>query len=143
MIDADVLARAGDVFDLRALGLQDPTQFALRRACIRRAGTVIDANRELRRLISVARWAFPDVWDAFAGSLPTANAVLSRWPHLRRLATARRAALTAVVAEHTRAVADVPARVEAIRAAARDWAPFWAGRLDLDALAGDVAEHLE
>jgi len=50
--------------------------------------------------------------------------------------------LTAVVAEHSRAVADVPARAEAIRAAARDWAAFWSGRLDLDALAWDVTEHL-
>jgi transposase len=143
VIDADVLARAGDVFELRALRLPEPTELALRRACVRRAGTVIDANRALRRLISLARWALPDVWNAFAGSRPTALAVLRRWPHLRSLATARRAALTAVVAEHTRAVADVPARVDAIRAAARGWAAFWDGHLDLDALAEDVADLLD
>ena len=108
----------------------------------RRGAAVIDANRYLRRLISLARWAFPDVWSAFGGSLPTAIAVLERWPHLQALATARRATVTAVVAEHTRAVSDVPARAEAIRAAAGDWAAFWSGRLDLDALAFDVTEHL-
>jgi transposase len=142
VIDADVLSRAGDVFDLRALRLPEPTQLALRRACVRRAGAVIDGNRALRRLVSLARWALPDVWNAFAGSRPTAIAVLGRWPHLRGLAAARRAALTAVVAEHTRAVVDVPERVEAIRAAARDWAAFWDGHLDLDALAEDVADLL-
>lgn len=47
-----------------------------------------------------------------------------------------------MVAEHTRAVADVPARVDQIRAAATAWARFWDGRLDLDALAWDVSEHL-
>jgi hypothetical protein len=47
-----------------------------------------------------------------------------------------------VVAEHTRAVADVPARVEQIRVAATEWARFWNGRLALDALAWDVGEHL-
>ena len=47
-----------------------------------------------------------------------------------------------MVAEHTRGVADVPARVEAIRTAAAAWATFWDGRLDLDALAFDVTEHL-
>lgn len=47
-----------------------------------------------------------------------------------------------MVAEHTRAVADVPARVEQIRAAATQWSRFWDGRLDLDALAWDVSEHL-
>jgi transposase len=103
---------------------------------------VIDANRCGRRLVSLARWAFPDVWNAFAGSLPTAKAVLARWPHLDALAGARRSALTAVVAEHTRGVPDVPARVEAIRAAARAWAGFWNGHLDLDALAFEVIEQL-
>jgi hypothetical protein len=46
-------------------------------------GSVIDGNRPLRRLISLARWAFPDVWNGFRGSLPTAVAVLDRrriWP---------------------------------------------------------------
>lgn len=143
VIDADVLARAGEVFELRPLVLPSPGQLALRRVVTRRGAAVIDANRSLRRLISLARWAFPDVWNAFAGSLPTAKAVLGRWPHLEALAAARRSSLTAVVAEHTRGVTDVPTRVEAIRVGARDWAAFWDGRLDLDALAWEVAEHLE
>lgn len=68
--------------------------------------------------------------------------VLGRWPHLPSLASARAATLTAVVAEHTRSVADTPARAAAIKAAARGWADFWEGHLDLDALAVDVTEHL-
>jgi transposase len=142
VIDADVLARAGDVFELHPLVLPAPAQLALRRACTRRGAAVVDGNRYLRRLISLARWAFPDLWSAFSGSLPTAVAVLGRWPHLESLAAARRSSLTAVVAEHTRGVSDVPARVEAIRASAGAWAHFWAGHLDLDALAWDVSEHL-
>jgi hypothetical protein len=47
-----------------------------------------------------------------------------------------------VVAEHTRDVADTPARAAAIKTAARGWADFWDGHLDLDALAVDVTEHL-
>jgi hypothetical protein len=121
---------------LRPLDLAQP---ALRRACVRR-GT--DGNRYLRRLISLARWAFPDVWNGFHGSLPTAIAVLERWPHLTLLATARRSTLTAMVALHTRGVSDVPERVEAIRSSAAAWAAFCEGHLDLDALAFDVAEHL-
>jgi transposase len=142
VIDADVLARASDVFELHPLVLASPPQLALRRACTRRGAAVIDGNRYLRRLISLARWAFPDVWSAFSGSLPTAVAVLGRWPHLDSLAAARRSSLTAVVAEHTRGVGDVPARVEEIRSAAGAWAHFWAGHLDLEALAWDVSEHL-
>ena len=142
VIDADVLARAGEVFDLHPLRTIDPAQLALRRACVRRGTAVIDGNRHLRRLISLARWAFPDVWNGFRGSLPTSVAVLTRWPHLVQLAAARRSTLTAVVALHTRGVPDVPARVEAIRSAAAAWTQFWDGHLDLDALAFDVTEHL-
>jgi transposase len=142
VIDADVLARAGEVFDLHPVRPVDPAQLALRRACVRRGTAVIDGNRYLRRLISLARWAFPDVWNGFRGSLPTAVAVLDRWPHLAQLAAARRSTLTGVVALHTRGVADVPERVKAIRSAAAAWAQFWDGHLDLDALAFDVTEHL-
>jgi transposase len=39
-------------------------------------------------------------------------------------------------------VPDVPTRVERIRHAARQWVDFWDGRLDLDALAWEVAEQL-
>jgi hypothetical protein len=137
-----VLARAGEVFDLTPFRLPNPAELALRRLCVRRGAAVIDGNRYLRRLLSLARWAFPDVWNAFAMSMPTAKAVLGRWPHLSQLATVRRAALTAVVAQHTRGVADVPDRVEAIRTHAAAWEKFWTGRLDLDALAFDVTEHL-
>ena len=98
--------------------LASPPQLVLRRACTRRGAAVIDGNRYLRRLISLARWAFPDLWSAFSGSLPTAVAVLGRWPHLDSLAAARRSSLTAMVAEHTRGVRDVPARVEEIRSTA-------------------------
>jgi len=142
VIDSEVLTHAGEIFDPPPLVLASPGQLALRRAVVRRAGAVIDGNRYWRRLLSLARWAFPDVWTAFAGSESTALAVLGRWPHLRSLASARAATLTAVVAEHTRDVADTPARAAAIKTAARGWAEFWDGHLDLDALAVDVTEHL-
>jgi hypothetical protein len=105
-----------------------------------RRAAVVDGNRCWRRLLSLARWAFPDVWTAFAGSESTALAVLGRWPHLRSLASARAATLTAVVAHHTRDVADPPTRAAAIKTAARGWADFWDGHLDVDALAVDVTE---
>ncbi|WP_281175149.1 IS110 family transposase [Knoellia sinensis] len=92
VIDADVLATAGEVFTLTPLRPPPPAQLALRRACTRRGKVVIDGNRARRRLISLARWAFPDVWGGFAGSMPTAVAVLTRWPDLRSLAAARRSA---------------------------------------------------
>lgn len=142
VIDADMLAMAADVFTLTPLDPPSPTELALRRAVVRRGKLVIDGNRARRRLISLARWAFPDVWTAFAGSWPTAVAVLTRWPHLRSLAGARRSSVTAVVAAHTRGVPDVAQRAGAIRSAAAVWADFWQGHLDLDALAWEVDEHL-
>ncbi len=111
VIDSEVLTHAGEIFDPPPLILASPGQLALRRAVVRRAGAVVDGNRYWRRLLSLARWAFPDVWTAFAGCESTALAVLGRWPHIRSLASARAATLTAVVAHHTRDVADTPARV--------------------------------
>ena len=132
VIDADVLAMAGDVFTLSPLRPPAPSQLALRRAVVRRGKLVVDGNRARRRLISLARWAFPDVWAGFAGSWPTAVAVLTRWPDLRALASARRSSVTAVVAAHTRGVAEVESRAAAIRAAAAAGAEFWDGHLDLE-----------
>jgi len=142
VIDADVLAMAGDVFDLAPLRPPAPSQLALRRAVVRRGKLVIDGNRARRRLISLARWAFPDVWEAFAGSWPTAVAVLTRWPDLTALASARHSSVTGVVAAHTRGVPDVDARAEKIRTAATRTAQFWDGHLDLSALTWESSEHL-
>jgi hypothetical protein len=54
VIDADVLARAGEVFTLRPMPVVTPTQLALRRAASRRRAAVIDGNRYWRRLMSLA-----------------------------------------------------------------------------------------
>jgi hypothetical protein len=89
VIDADVLARAGEVFDLHPLRPVKPAQLALRRACVRRGGSVIDGNRHLRRLISLARWRFR--------TCGTGSAVRCR----------PRSTLTAVVALHTRGVVKI------------------------------------
>ncbi len=86
VIDADVLARAGEVFELHPLRLPSPGQLALRRVVTRRGAAVVDANRHLRRLISLARWAFPDVWNAFGGHCrpprrcSSGGRICRRWP---------------------------------------------------------------
>jgi transposase len=141
-IDAAVLSRAGEFFELSPARMPAATELALRRAAQHRGKTIIDANRCLRRVISQARWAFPDVWNAFAGSRPTALAVLGRWPQLDALARARVSSITEVVAAHTRGVSGVEERAQQIRATARAWAEFWDGHLDLDALGWETAELL-
>ena len=60
-IDAAVLSRAGEFFELSPARIPAATELALRRAAQRRGKTITDANRCLRRLISQARWAFPDL----------------------------------------------------------------------------------
>jgi transposase len=141
-IDAAVLSRAGEFFELEPARIPAAAELALRRAAQRRGKTITDANRCLRRVISQARWAFPDLWNAFAGSRPTALGVLGRWPHLDALARARVSSITEVVAAHTRGVARVEERAQQIRATARAWAEFWDGHLDLDALGWETAELL-
>jgi transposase len=142
VIDAAVLSRAGEFFELSAARIPAGPELALRRAAQRRGKTMVDANRCLRRVLSQARWAFPDVWNAFAGSRSTALAVLGRWPHLGALARARVSSITAVVAAHTRGVTAVEQRANKIRSAARAWVEFWDGHLDLDALAWETSELL-
>ncbi|MHB1787807.1 MAG: IS110 family RNA-guided transposase [Acidimicrobiales bacterium] len=142
-IDAEVLSRAGDFFSLIPARTPSPTELALRRAASRRGKALTEANRCLRRIISLARWAYPDLWNAFCGSRPTAIGVLGRWPHLEALSRARVGSVSEVVAAHTRAVANVEERAVAIRRAAGEWAQFWTGHLDLDALGWETAELLE
>jgi hypothetical protein len=81
VIDADVLARAGEVFDLHPLRPVDPAQLALRRACVRRGTAVIDGNRYLRRLISL------DVWNGFrwarCGQRPSTATAVGNEPRKR------------------------------------------------------------
>ncbi len=96
----------------------------------------------LEELGSAAVSFGPDVWTAFAGSLPTATAVLGRWPDIRLLAGAP---TRHVDRRHRRAHPRCrrhPGPAEAIKTAATGWAAFWDGHLDLDALAVDVTEHL-
>jgi transposase len=142
-IDAGVLSRAGEFFELEPARIPDAAELALRRAAQRRGKAITDANRALRRLLSLARWAFPDVWNACAGSRSTALAVLRRWPHLDALRRARVGSIAEVVAAHTRGVTDVETRAEHIRAAAGEWREFWHGHLDLDGLAWETTELLD
>jgi transposase len=142
-IDANMLSRAGEFFSLQPARIPSPQELALKRVCQRRGKLIVDANRRLRRIISLARWAFPDVWNAFAGSRSTALAVLTRWPDLAQLARARTSTISDIVAAHTRGVDNVDDRAVRIRAAARAWAEFWEGHVDLDALAWETSELLD
>jgi transposase len=142
-IDADMLCRAGEFFSLEPARIPGAAELALKRVCQRRGKLIVDSNRCLRRVISLARWAFPDVWNAFAGSRPTALAVLTRWPDLSQLARARTSSVSDVIAAHTRDVSNVDERAANVRAAARAWAEFWDGHVDLDALAWETAELLD
>ena len=142
VIDSEVLTHAGEIFD--------PPRWSWRRRDSWRCGGPWSAG-PVPSLTATATgggccpWhggPFPMCGPRSPDPKSTALAVLGRWPHLRSLASARAATLTAVVAEHTRDVADTPARAAAIKTAARGWAEFWDGHLDLDALAVDVTEHL-
>ncbi len=142
VIDAEVLSHADELFALAPARIPDAAELALRRAVLLRHKAVLDASRARRRLLSQARWAYPDVWMAFGRSWATALAVLGRWPHLGSLARARVATLTDVVAAHTRAVADAGKRAESIRTAAAGWVAFWNAHLDLDALEWETVQLL-
>lgn len=141
VIDAQVLSRVPELFCLEPARIPDAAELALRRAVQYRHKTQIEANRRARRLLSLARWAFPDVWVT-CGNRAAATAVLGRWPHLSQLARARTVSVADMVAAHSKA-ADPMGRAERIRHAARGWAEFWQGHVDLDALEWETSQLVD
>lgn len=141
-IDASMLAASVDLFDLSAGELPGPGQLALRRAVRRRHRITAEAHNGDVRLWALAVWAFPDVWQAMAESHQLARMVLSHWPRLDQLARARTISVAALCHSYLRNSGDPQVRAERIRQAARGWARFWTGRLDLEALAWEVTEML-
>ena len=141
VIDADMLARSADVFDIGPAPALDPVMLTLRRLFTRRHKLTVAAHRAECRLWSVASWAFPDVWRAAGGHL-VAQPLLGRWPHLERLARAHLGSITEVVAANSRDQKP-DRRAERIRDAASGWARFWDGRLDLDTLGWETTELLD
>jgi transposase len=142
VIDAQLLSRAGELFELHPAVLPDAATLALQRACRRRHKLLIASNRCWRRLTALGRWAFPDTWNALRGSRAAIVAVLGRWPHLDALGRARVSSIADEIAAHTRAVHDVTDRATCVRDTARQWAAFWDGHVDLDALAWEVTDLL-
>jgi hypothetical protein len=141
VIDADMLAHCEAVLGVVPVPVPPPGQIALRRAMRRRHIATVDAHRAECRLWALAAWAFPDLWRATGGHT-LAQPLLARWPHLKELSRARRSSISDVVAAHSRDH-DPLRRAERIRDAAAGWTGFWKGRLDLDALAWEVAAMLD
>lgn len=140
VIDADMLAHCEEVLGVVPAPVPPPGQIALRRAMRRRHIATVDAHRAECRLWALAAWAFPDLWRATGGHT-LAQPLLDHWPHLEALSRARRSSITEMVAAHSRDQ-DPRRRAERVRDAAAGWARFWQGRLDLDALAWEVAAML-
>lgn len=143
VIDADMLSQAGEFVTLDPTRLPTSDEIALRRVVQLRHRQVVAVNRTHRRIVSLAAWAFPDVWRPLASSRATSLGVLRRWPNLAGLARARTTTIPEVIAANTRGVTDVHRRAERIRDGARAWVDFCAGQLDLDALEWELVELLE
>ncbi|MBU1493513.1 MAG: IS110 family transposase [Actinomycetota bacterium] len=143
VIDADMLSRAGEFFALDPTRPPTPQELALRRVVQLRHRQVVAQNRTHRRIVSLASWAFPDVWRPLASSRAASLGVLRRWPNLAGLSRARTATIAEVIAANTRGVSDVHRRAERVRDGARAWVEFWDGRLDLDALEWELFELLD
>lgn len=143
VIDADLLSRAGEFFDLDPMVLPDPAQLALRRVIQRRHRLVVDTNRTHRRITALAAWAFPDVWKINATSRAASFGLLRRWPNLKSLARARTGSIGDVIAANTRGVADIERRARRVRDTARAWVQFWDGHLDLDALGIELTDLVD
>jgi transposase len=141
LIDADMLAQCEHVLGVVEAPAVSSGQIALRRALRRRHRATVAAHRAECRLWALAAWAFPDVWRACGGHR-VAQPVLARWSDLGSLSRAHVGSIADMVAAHSRDQRP-DRRAERIRAAAGGWLRFWAGHLDLDALAWEVVELLD
>lgn len=143
VIDAELLAQAPEVFRLAPASMPSASQLALKRACRRRHVMMIDANRSWRRLVSLVRWACPDVFDAVEGHRGVFCAILRRWPDLRALSRAQLRSIIAVIGAHTRGRTELEPIAQAVRDAAAGWVDFWDGHVDLDALTVELVDVLD
>ena len=141
VIDAAMLAQCEQVLGVVEAAPVGFGQIGLRRALHRRHQATVAAHRAECRLWALAAWAFPDVWRACGGHR-VAQPVLRQWPSLVSLARAHLDSIGGIVAAHSRD-AHPEHRAERIRRAADGWRRFWAGHLDLDALAWEVNELLD
>jgi transposase len=141
LIDAAMLANCEQVLGVAEAPAVSFGQIGLRRALRRRHRAIVAAHRSECRLWALAAWAFPDMWRACGGHR-VAQPVLRRWGHLGVLSRAHVDSITDVVAAHSRDK-HPDRRAERIRTAAGGWLRYWAGRLDVDALAWEVAELLD
>jgi transposase len=140
-IDADMLANCEHVLGVMEAPAVSFGQVGLRRALRRRHTAVVAAHRAECRLWALAAWAFPDLWRACGGHR-VAQPVLARWAHLGPLSRAHVDSIAAIVALHSRDKRP-ERRAVRIRDAAGGWLRYWAGRLDVDALAWEVAELID
>jgi transposase len=141
VIDADMLANCERVLGVVEAPAVSFGQIGLRRALRRRHTAVVAAHRAECRLWALAAWAFPDVWRACGGHR-VAQPVLARWAHLGPLSRAHVDSIAEIVAAHSRDTRP-ERRAGRIRDAAGGWYRYWAGRLDVDAVAWEVAELLD
>jgi transposase len=140
LIDAAMLAQCEAVLGVVEAPAVSSGQVGLRRALRRRHHGIVAAHRAECRLWALSSWAFPDVWRACGGHR-VAQPVLARWADLGSLSRARVDSIADIVAAHSRDQ-HPERRAQRIRCAAAGWLRFWAGRLDLDALAWEVEELL-
>lgn len=140
-IDADMLAKCEHVLGVMEAPAVSFGQIGLRRALRRRHNAIVAAHRAECRLWALAAWAFPDVWRACGGHR-VAQPVLHRWGHLGPLSRAHVDSIADIVAAHSRDKRP-ERRAERIRDAAGGWLRYWAGRLDVDAVAWEVSELLD
>jgi transposase len=141
VIDAAMLAQCEQVLGVVEAAPVGFGQIGLRRALHRRHVATVAAHRAECRLWALAAWAFPDLWRACGGH-SVAQPILRQWASLGSLSRAHLDSIAGVVAHHSRD-AHPDRRAERIRAAASGWRRFWAGHLDLEALAWEVSELLD
>lgn len=143
VIDAHLLAKALELFDLKPLAPADGGAESIKRSALSRADARVHLDQCWRRLRSYVAATAPDIDKILAGSRTRTLAVLGRWPNLRGLARARRATVAGVLREHSYCGGRHEQIADQLRSAASAWVRILDGYYDLDFWQIKVAGMLE
>ncbi len=132
VIDAHLLAKALDLFDLEPLVVADVGSEAIKRSALSRGDARVHYDQCWRRLRSYVAATVPDIDKILAGSRTRTLAVLGRWPDLRALARAHRSTIAAVLRQHSYCSGRQEQIADQLRSAAAAWVSILEDYYDLD-----------
>lgn len=138
VIDAHLLVKSFDLFDLEPVSPAPPGQEALKRLALARGDARKHLDQCWRRLRSCVRATTPDLDKIMSGSRTRMLAILGRWPDLLGLARAQLPTLVPILRAHSYCRGNHEQIAQELRQGAQEWVQILTPTYDLDLWATKV-----